>query len=510
MANRDFLGALDASRNALNSAKMRIEKESINILIGQIYFEMGLYEFSCESFFKAVKIDHVRQTAYFCLGRNMYYLKKYKLALLYFEKALTIDGIEDFSGAILEWINKIKEATINTTNKLNEVDLAKHLIKLKEYEQAKAILRPLLDIGNINADVLYAQILILQTKYEDARNILLNILQMYPYNVEGLLGLCMLCVGQNDYENLEIILEKLDALELSDKQLYAQADMYNLLGKYEKSIKKYEKIVKNNEFNTKPLLYLSICYYNLNDRENALYYIGKARWVDIDNPIFNIYYDIFNRNTVKTPLKISNQIPFEIYETKLSDIYSAINSSNFCENLVSSYILVDDIEWAYCLDENNISEDITRVLSQCRKEKARNLYNKLLLSTRISKEQKFKLTKYTLLNNPNNEIDFTINFKYRSFKYKLPKNICGNLLLKKGYCNAIAFAEINDLSVNFTKIINKMCSFDWFTNVDLNVDENVVACLFLCEKQSILYQACIYFGIEYEMIKNTIKKLSLI
>ena len=41
MSSSDFLGALDAARRAVEHARTRVDCESINILIGQIYFESG-------------------------------------------------------------------------------------------------------------------------------------------------------------------------------------------------------------------------------------------------------------------------------------------------------------------------------------------------------------------------------------------------------------------------------------------------------------------------------------
>ena len=510
LAEHDYLGALDSARNALRQSKTRIDKEAINILIGQIYFEMGQYILSCEYFFRAVKVPQTRASAYFGIGRNLIKMNREKLALEYFDCALSTGGVEDFSGAILEWTHIIRQNLTIKSPKFSEVAVAKNLVKLSEYDEALEILKPRFYSGEIEAKVITADILVLKGEYSKARDILLKILRFENDNVSALLVLCSLCLAEKDYGNLEINLEQLDECELNDNQLGVLASLYASIGKYEKSVKNYEKILKNDAFNIKYLLFTAICYYNLGNTQEALYYIGQARWVDIENPILNIYYDIFNRNLVSPPLKLVTQIPPAISEDKLKNIFSAINSGNFCENFVHSLTLADDIEWCFCLKNNTLTEELARVLAQCRKKQAIALYSKMLLTVRLNKNQKFYLTKYALLNNHLKSIDLTANFKYRSFKLTIPKKIENNLVIKKGLCCAVSFAEINSITVNFNAINSKLFKFDWVENIDLQVDENLVACLYFCENAQVLEQACIYFATDKERVNRAINYLQLL
>ena len=510
LAEQDYLGALDSARNALRQSKTHIDKEAINILIGQIYFEMGLYLLSCEYFFRAVRVPQTRASAYFGIGRNLVKMNREKLALDYFDCALSTGGVEDFSGAILEWTHIIRQNLTIKSPKFSEVAIAKNLTKMREYDKAIEVLKPRFNSGEIEAKVMTADILILKGDYTRAREILLKILRQENDNVSALLVLCSLCLAEKDYGNLEINLEQLDECDLDNNQTGILASLFASMGNYKKSIKNYEKILKNDVYNVKYLLFTAICYYNIGNTQEALYYIGQARWIDIENSILNIYYDIFNRNLVPPPLKLVTQIPNQISEDKIKNIFSAINSGNFCENFFHSLTLADDIEWCFSLKNATLTEELCRVLAQCKKKQAVTLYSKMLLTVRLSKEQKYYLTKYALLNGHLKTIDLTANLKYRSFKLVIPKKIESNLVIKKGLCSAVSFAEINSINVNYNAISSKLFKFDWLSNIDLQVDENLVACLYFCENAQILEQACIYFSTDKERVNRAINYLQLL
>lgn len=107
----DLLGALDAGRNALRFAHTRIDKNSINLLLGQVYYDMGLYTLSCEYYFRGIEVATCRAGAYFGIARSLVGLEKYLLALDYFEKAIEWDIGDFFAQSILEWTDYIKKQT---------------------------------------------------------------------------------------------------------------------------------------------------------------------------------------------------------------------------------------------------------------------------------------------------------------------------------------------------------------------------------------------------------------
>ena len=510
LAQNDYLGALDSARNALTQSKTRIDKQAINILIGQIYFEMKLYLLSCEYFFRAIKVPETRAGAYFGIGRNLVMLKREKLALEYFDCALSTGGVEDFSSAVLEWTQIIRQNLSKNSVNLSSLAIAKNLVKLKQFDEALSILEPRMNAGEIEAKIMYADILIIRGEFEVAREILFKVLKDEPENVSALLVLCSLCSAQKDYCNLEINLEKLEYCELQSGQAILLATLFANLGKYNKTLKIFEKILKNDEFNTKILLFMAICSYNLGEKQDALYYVGRARWIDIENPVLNVYYDIFNRDLCEPPLKLLVQIPTKIGENKLNSVFLAVNSGNFCENFTNSLTLADDIEWCFSLKNNAITEDISKVFAHCKKKQATSLYEKLLLTIRLSKEQKYYLTKYALLAGHLKTIDITANLHFRSFKLKIPKYIENNLLIKKGYCQAVSFAEINSLQFDFEYINKRIAQSDWTANIDLKVDENLISCLYFCQNAQVLEQACIYFATDKHQVMQAINYLKLL
>lgn len=101
----DLWGVLDGTRNAVNYAKTKVEREGLDLLIGQTYFDMGQYALSCEYFFRTAKIPHLRSACFFGIARNLVCVKKYDLALDYLEATLKWDFNQSFTGAVLEvWL----------------------------------------------------------------------------------------------------------------------------------------------------------------------------------------------------------------------------------------------------------------------------------------------------------------------------------------------------------------------------------------------------------------------
>ena len=506
---KDYLGALDTARNAFKLAKTKINKQSINLIIGQIYFEMDLYNLSNEYFFRAVQVPQTQAGAYFGIGRNLIFLQKNTLALKYFENSLATQTSLDFSGAILEWTNKIRSSMLSYPQNLNELSLAKKLVKLNKFDDAIETLKDKFKSGDIKAKIFTADILVIKEDYDTARSIIKEILQNNPHDTDALLVLANICLQLNDYYNLESILEDLETLPLKDKQIFILATMYSHIQNYQKSIKYYEKILKNDEFNIKILLFLSICYYNINDTQQALYYIGKARWIDIENQILYNYYDIFNRKLLPPPLTLNTQIPATLIDEKLKSINLSLNSNEFCTHLNTSLILADDIFWSFTLKNNTQDIKIINTLAKCKKKKATNLYNKLLLSTRLTSNQKFYLTKFALLNQNLKTIDINSNLHYVSFKNYIPKSIQNNQTLKIAYCNAVAFAEINNITANFDNLLNIINNIPLNSTVEYQLNENILTCILFSQNMQNLEKACIYFDVDKKSALMAIKHLKL-
>ena len=508
ISSGDFLGALDAARRAVEHARTRVDCESINILIGQIYFEMGLYSLSCEHFFRAVKIGETRAAAFFGIGRNLVKMGEFKLALEYFGATLNTESTEDFSGAVLEWTHEIKER-LKSTEKPSLIAIAKNLAKMRKFSQAIMLLESVIP-RTTEINCVLADILILSERYDDAREILFEILRGEPNSLEANLVLCSLCLAEQDLPNLETILQKIEGYPLNLGQLVLIGNMYASLSQYEKAITFYERALKLDEYNIKILLFLAISHYNISNQQEALYYIGQARWVDIENATLNIYYDIFARGLVAPPLAVVNRVPQKVAEAKLKSVFSAVEAGEFCDSFNRSLLFADDVEWCFVGQSGVNLDRLATALSRCRKKKAVKLYNKLMLSVRLDREQKFYLTKAALLNKNSRAIDLTANYCYRSFKVQFPTAFYKNPNLKAGYASAIAYAELHGMSVNFEKITKKLIKNANFSVFSPDFDEKVLACIFFCENAQILSQACIYFGVDNNLVVRAINEFQLL
>ncbi len=502
----DFLGALDSARRALENAKTRIDSESINILIGQIYFEMKLYPLSCEHFFRAVRTPETRASAFFGIAKNLVLMGNYKLALDYFSATLDTPSTQDFAGAVLEWTHKIRENLSIEPKTKPTLAVAKNLVKMKKFEQAISLLSPLAHT-DYEAKIYLADVLVMAQKYTEAREILFGILHENPADTHAILVLCSLCFAEKDFSSLEINLQKIDGIPLNLGQYVLVGNLFSSMGNFKTAKKYYQKAISMDEYNIRVMLYIAICFYNENDFENAMYYLNQARWVDIENPILNAYHEIFSRKSADTPLAIKFQLPTKIAEKKVQNILSVIDGGNFCDELNRSLFLSDDIEWCFTITDSNLSRKLASALSRCKRKKALKMYRRFLLSIRLNREQKFYLTKYAILNENFKAIDLNVGYRYRSFNIKIPSIFNKNNNLRSGFASAVSFAEVYDLEVNFDKITRKIAKN---LQKSSEIDGNLLACLYFCENAQVLNQACIYFGVEGEQVFKAINEMQLL
>lgn len=508
LSEGDYLGALDAGRSAINYSKTRVDRQSINLLLSQVYFDMGLYMLSCEYAFRAVKISETRANAYFCIGKNLVKLKRYSLAVKYFAQVLDWGRDTNLVGAVLEWCNYIREEMMKNSAKIDVFATIRALIKQKKYDQAIEEILPNLQNNDLNYQILYCDILAQKGECDRAREILREILRFDRENIGALLVLANISLIDDDHISLEKNLEKLQNLTLTNNELETVANIYAKCGNYTKAIENYQKILKNDEFNTKILLFVAICYYNLQNQKEALYYLGRARWIDIDNPTLNIFYEIFNGNQEKC-LQIATSIPQKTGQEKLDFIYETLNLQNFEGIFETSLSLAGDIEWCLTLKNAHFTPQIVQKLANSRSKSISSFYDKLLLTLRIGSRQKFYLTKYALSAGVFKSIDFTHNMNYHSFKIGIPQFLSTNPTLRQGYCGAVAYAEICNLTVNLDKI-NQKLKGKTLESIDFPFTENLISCLYFCENKQILEQACIYFDTPKDEVEQAIKCLKLL
>ena len=132
-----------------------------------------------------------------------------------------------------------------------------------------------------------------------------------------------------------------------------------------------------------------------------------------------------------------------------------------------------------------------------------------MLTLRIAGKQKFYLAKYALSSGRLKAIDFTNNMRYHSFKLKIPQFIALNQVLRYGYCGAVVYSEICNLDIDLNKTNQKLRGKN-LESIDCSFSENLISCLYFCENNQILEQACIYFNTDKSEVDEAIKCLKLL
>ena len=506
--NDDLLGALDAGRNALKLARMRADRESINLLLGQIYYDMGLYTLSCEYYFRALEIASCRASAYFGVGRNLVQLERYVLALEYFDKALEWDVDGGFAECILEWTGYIKKQ-LNTKQKQNDIlHRIKQNIKQGNYVLALQMIKQNVVDGadEIGALLLEAECYLRMHDIDHARIIAKLVLSIEHDNVPARLMMCVICRYDDDETSLYRQLEYFCLDKLNSGELLTIAQLYASMGKYDKALQALMLIQKNLPYSPKVQLYIAICYNNLHDKENALYYLAQARWIDYENPILNDFHQMFEQG--KEELVLSDRLPNKRYQQKLKDIHNAISKQNFVALWIHSPILSEQTDWLLCTDEYDEVKQMAQKFCQSPNKRVKKYCAHSLLSVRTNLRQKFLLTREVMRTKYYKIINLNANLTYRSFYNNLPHFCYQNELFKRSVTSARAYVECYANMIDIIPMAK--CLYNKIGLMQNNdFDENVLACLMFNNNTQIMEKACRYFDVDIACIENVKNILKL-
>lgn len=184
-------------------------------------------------------------------------------------------------------------------------------------------------------------------------------LKQYPDSLElQLKKVHYLIYSQKNDEALKLLLETDKALFVETEMILEQAYLYTQLHKYDKSIEKYEKLLKVNEeehgFLEDVYLGLSDVYEQKGEGRKSLYYLQQALELDPDNEflissVSDAFYDIANEDE-----------KFEIvdYFIRFSD-KNPLSSPTWCY-LGLAYMevglyekAIEAFDYALALDERN-------------------------------------------------------------------------------------------------------------------------------------------------------------
>ncbi len=502
----DLWGVLDGTRNAVNYAKTKVEREGLDLLIGQTYFDMGQYALSCEYFFRTAKIPHLRSACFFGIARNLVCVKKYDLALDYLEATLKWDFNQSFTGAVLEWTHAIKDSMSNPNFERNNlVKSAITFLSKREWEKARDILQTLKSDEETQSYMAVCNLL--AEDYTHAEKIAKEVLSENLNNVICLCVMVEVCQHKNKEKDMRKYLQNLYLNESKNpKDILKIATLFSRLKEWKKAHIFFERLIQIEEFNPKNHLFCALCCHNLSKYEDALFHISRARWLDIENPLYLFFFQLLKTHDLPNEVAIRNRLPKELEQQKIHSLLEIFYGGKFAQEINKSYFLLEDIEWCFSLYDEQLTQEASCALCNCTHKSSVRLIKKLLLSPRPNTQQKFIMAKNALLSNNFWTVDFVCNLRYSSFK--ISKNEFSRIQkinVRNGTCSAISFVEcffaeemlIPELSRTAYHIQN---------NPLLNeLAEDTIACYLLYPHPHIFLSACYFFNVPKEEVEQLYK-----
>ena len=509
----DMFGALDAARNAHKFAKTKIQRDSLNLLLGQALFEMKLYSLSCEYYFRALSTPQSRAGAYFGIGRNLVFLNRLNLSLNYFDKAIEWDVFGVFSQAVLDWTDVIKQK-LNQKQKITQKDLDLQNIYVfarqnkieKAMELSQKLLNQFPDDNNVLG--LYANLLFLQNDISKARQIYKTILTDEPQNASARLSLMKICVLDEDFTSFFTLAQGIDVSLLSSQQLLLLAKLFSKCGNYEKSKECLQLLLKQHPYSTKVYFYLAICCYNLNQKEDALFNLAQARWIDYENPILVEYLKIFNSQ--QQTLELVDDLPKSISQHKKEKLKTLLEEQKFLNIWLKNENMADETDWLLSSKNFYEGELCAQKLASSSSKKAKKYCKKVLLSIRPDINQKFFLTREVLRNNKSHVVELTSNYVFRSFSFKLKKSLACISLFKNSITNAWAYIQCFENNIKLKQKAEQIFGIILKNNLQSEIDENTLTCLLFCDDYEQMIRACNYFCVDLGTIENAKNKLNIV
>lgn len=508
--NGDLWGVLDACRNALNYCKLKAQKQSIEALIGQTYFEMGLNKLACEHFYRALKVPEMRASAFFGIGRSLVLMNKFDLALEYFDTAIQWDYNSQFQGVILEWINEIKIKINNPLIMQDRLILtAKNLIRMNKFNQAEEVLKPLLKI-NQKASNYYSLSLLLKGDLEQAN-------YFNNENLKDKNNFFAICLQYEIDMNLKLF-SKAETTKNQIK-LFEVKDADNMLHKamffaqqndYETAFDVLQKAQNLQQYIPKLYLYCAISAYNIEKIDDALYFVSRARWLDFENPIYNFYYDVFKKQIAKRPVVLSEKFIEEFAKQKIDNVKNQLKSSMFVKYLEQNHFLLEDLTFSF-LNDNEVCDKASKFLANSSSSLCKNLFANLLLSAEPNLYQKFLMCRQVFAVEKIKQLDMVCNYRYISVATKKYSAKYINNILKNSVYNALAYSVCYSFKQEVVNRVLHNANIIQNSNIEIELNENELTCYLFFDNTLIFQNACIFFGVEpFKVIqfKNLLKLTS--
>lgn len=254
-------------------------------LIGNIYFDKGMYETSADYYRMATANDELYFDAFYALGSTLYKLQNYEEAYFVFEKSL---NLELDNPKVYDYLAK------------SAVELKK-FAEAQNYIEKEIMIQPNQDIYLELAKILYLKgeydkaITLLNTKVSNPKNA-----QMYNY-----LGLCY--YQKNDFGQAFVNFNKAVSIQEKPIYFYNLAVTYNAAG--DKSMvdmyvnkAKNAKAVDVQDYLDKVKIYL-----DLNDVKGAISTLDTAiSKYPKERQLYNAKLEILNKNGQAADARLLN------------------------------------------------------------------------------------------------------------------------------------------------------------------------------------------------------------
>ncbi|MCT4620811.1 MAG: tetratricopeptide repeat protein [Marinisporobacter sp.] len=155
---------------------------------------------------------------------------------------------------------------------MENYEKALKLVKEKNYDKAKTLLKKSIDESPQNGDLyfLLGNVYRNEEKYEDALGYYYSAIEKYPNLKEGYNNIAGIYMLQGEYDNaMEVLEEGLGQFPQFSELIFKKAQLVFFQDKYEESIKLMESISdKDNYVDTYRIM--GICYLQLGNSHKAL------------------------------------------------------------------------------------------------------------------------------------------------------------------------------------------------------------------------------------------------
>lgn len=497
----DTWGVLEATKNALENAKTKTDKNGLLMLLASCYFEMEEYNLSNTFFFQTATIPHLKAGSFFGIGRNLVLQKRFNLALDYFELSLSFDTFSIFAEPILEWTKEIKRNMddISFEHK-NLQEKAKRLIIQKDFKEAEKILESLQ--SDTTTLTLLAVLRLFQKDFGSAerlsKQVLLN-------EQENPLANIVLIDVFNHFGKTQAFNHLLQKMENFSPEKFEDNEKLGLVFSKQKNfsvaLKFFKKCLEKKEFCPRIYLFCALCLQNLKNNTDALYYLSHARWIDFENPIYVFFFELLHENQ-NFSFDISKKLPKEIEKQKIENILEIFYSGKMEETLTKSHTLLLDVEWIFSLEDEKLWSLSSEALSNSGSKKSKNLLRKILLSPAPSQKEKYVITKNMLLSKNFFQFHIVSNMHFSSFSLKKNELQKFNPKFLRAVSKAVSFSEcffpqerlLEKIFLAARKIQND--------KLLQSFSSNILSCLLLFPYPKVFENACEFFCVDKKQVEN--------